>query len=87
MRMSEVFELPIDCSIDEFPDGRDGIYFAEDSSITEYQAVATDIAINSHDQLTDENARLREENAKLKGMIDNGLGWEDMKGGNRSDVE
>lgn len=29
---------------------------------------------------------LFKENKKLRFMIDNGLGWEDMKGGNREDV-
>lgn len=32
------------------------------------------------------NKGLREENEKLRFMIDNGLGWEDLKGGNSEDV-
>ena len=32
------------------------------------------------------NKGLRDENDKLRFMIDNGLGWEDLNGGNISDV-
>ena len=31
--------------------------------------------------------KLKADNARLTSMIDNGLGWDDMKGGSRSDVE
>jgi hypothetical protein len=43
-------------------------------------------AVNNHDRMADEVAELRKENNKLKSMIDNGLGWEDMKGGTIQDV-
>lgn len=75
MRMSEVL-IP---AIRQYKhnDGSEGFVMA-------YDKTETDKAVN---ELNDENARLRKENEKLKGMIDDGLGWEDMKGGNRSDVE
>ena len=46
-----------------------------------------EILNSSIEVLSDEFKKQEEKIKKLEFMIDNGLGWEDMKGGNIEDVQ
>jgi hypothetical protein len=92
MKMSDVkesfFKKNVGCFTED--DVKSGDYSQQDvlDLLDGYESLLSAFSrySNNHDRMADEIAELRKENNKLKAMIDNGLGWEDMKGGTIQDV-
>jgi hypothetical protein len=69
MKMSDVFTMPMNCSVEDSYCGWDCITFG-DGNITNKMAIAVDLAINNHDRLVDEVTTKDEQIKNLVGILE-----------------
>ncbi|WWO62294.1 hypothetical protein [Vibrio phage vB_VcM_SY] len=67
MKMSDMFDLPLDCSLVDNANIGYAVELECDKSVTEDQACAVDYAINNHDRMAGEIAELK---GALVGLIE-----------------